>query len=256
MGSQDSTYNVITRSDSVMDLVVSLLTLLVSTSPGCSQSPFSPLSILGNILTSVHRARRFQGLGGRFEGLLRPHQLRSKFTSDSSFGDSNVYPHIVRFPYPQPIIQEFNYPTNFVKSTSVVQETEEDVSTEISIIEEISTQPSAISSNTENEIKNETQFELSRARIKKSKTKSLRLSPNPQYAVEEFTYVPDPADNNGINSDQEDNEINSFGNNNIQVPLLNNNTKAAVFIENFENLRNITFRLTEDNKRKRNHEEA
>ena len=76
--------------DTVMDLVVSLLTLLVSTSPGCSQSPFSPLSILGNILTSVHRARRFQGLGGRFESLLRPHQLRSKFTSDSSFGDSNV----------------------------------------------------------------------------------------------------------------------------------------------------------------------
>ncbi len=76
--------------DTVMDLVVSVLTLLVSASPGCAQSPFSPLSILGNILTSVHRARRFQGLGGRFESLLRPHQLRSKFTSDSSFGDSNV----------------------------------------------------------------------------------------------------------------------------------------------------------------------
>ena len=84
----------------------------------------------------------------------------------------------------------------------------------------------------------------------------MRLSPNPQYAVEEFTYLPDPVDNNGINSDQEDNEINSFGNNNKQVPFLNNNTKAAVFIENFENLRNITFRLTEDNKRKRNQEEA
>ena len=84
----------------------------------------------------------------------------------------------------------------------------------------------------------------------------MRLSPNPQYAVEEFTYVPDPSDNNGINSNQEDNEINSFGNNNIQVPFHNNNTKAAEFIENFENLRNITFRLTEDNKRKRNQEEA
>ena len=83
----------------------------------------------------------------------------------------------------------------------------------------------------------------------------MRLRPNPQYAVEEFTYVPDPADNNGINYDQEDNEINSLGNNNIQVPPLNN-TKAPVFIENFENLRNITFRLTEDNKRNKRKEEA
>ena len=76
--------------DPVMALVVSVLTLLVSASPGSAQAQFSPLSILGNILTSVHRARRFQGLGGRFESLLRPHQLRSKFTSDSSLGDSNV----------------------------------------------------------------------------------------------------------------------------------------------------------------------
>ena len=83
----------------------------------------------------------------------------------------------------------------------------------------------------------------------------MRLRPNPQYAVEEFTYVPDPADNNGINYDQEDNEINSFGNNNIQVPPVNI-TKAPVFIENFENLRNITFRLTEDNRRNKRKEEA
>ena len=49
--------------------------------------------------------------------------------------------------------------------------------------------------------------------------KSLRLSPNPQYAVEEFTYV--PADNNEINYDQEDNEIDSIGNNR-NIPSLNN----------------------------------
>ena len=78
----------------------------------------------------------------------------------------------------------------------------------------------------------------------------MRLSPNPQYAVEEFTYV--PADNNEINYDQEDNEIDSIGNNR-NIPSLNN-TKEPVFIENFENLRNITFRLTEDTRRKRKQE--
>ena len=128
------------------------------------------------------------------------------------------------------------------------------MSTDIPIIEEISTEQSTISSNKENEISNETQFESSKPRFIKERKKSLRLRPNPQYAVEEFTYVPDPADNNGINYDQEDNEINSVGNNNIQVPSVRS-TKAPAFIENFENLRNITFRLTEENKRKRKEED-
>ena len=48
-------------------------------------SPLSPLSFLGNILSSVHRARR---LGGIFQ--LQP-QLRSKLTSDNNFADSNVW---------------------------------------------------------------------------------------------------------------------------------------------------------------------
>ena len=159
--------------------------------------------------------------------------------------------HIVRFPYPQPIIQELNNPSNFVKSTSnIVHETEEDLLTDISVIEEISTEPSSI--NQENVIDKETQpLKLLAKKIKK---KSLKLSPNPQYAVEEFTYVPDPADDNEINY-EEDNEINSFGNNNIQVSPLNT-TKAPIFIENFENLRNITFRLTEDTKRRRKEEET
>ena len=48
-------------------------------------SPLSPLSFLGNIWSSVHRARR---LGGIFK--LQP-QLRSKLTSDNNFADSNVW---------------------------------------------------------------------------------------------------------------------------------------------------------------------
>ena len=105
-----------------------------------------------------------------------------------------------------------NNPSNFVKSTSnIVHETEEDLLTDISVIEEISTEPSRI--NQENVIDKETQpLKLLAKKIKK---KSLKLSPNPQYAVEEFTYVPDPADDNEINY-EEDNEINSFGNNNIK----------------------------------------
>merc|ERR1711879_448699 len=238
MGSQHSTYYVITRSDTVMELTVSLLTLLTSLTPATTQAPFSPLSFLGNIITSVHRARRFQGIGGRFDSLLRPHHLKSKFTSDNSFGVNNVYPNIVRFPYPQPIIQDFNYPPDFVKPSAfnIVQDTEEEVSTETSVTEdilEILTESSIISSNIEEE---KTIGTIKPVRKIRKVKKSLRLSPNPQYAVEEFSYV--PADNNEINYDQEDNEIDSIGNNR-NIPSLNN-TKEPVFIENFENLRNIT----------------
>merc|ERR1711879_1012810 len=133
---------------------------------------------------------------------------------------------------------------------NIVQDTEEEVSTETSVTEdilEILTESSVIASNIEEE---KTIGTIKPVRKIRKVKKSLRLSPNPQYAVEEFTYV--PADNNEINYDQEDNEIDSIGNNR-NIPSLNN-TKEPVFIENFENLRNITFRLTEDTRRKRKQE--
>ena len=77
-------------------------------------------------------------------------------------------------------------------------------------------------------------------KIRKVK-KSLTLIPNPQYAAEEFTYLPDPEDDiNEVDDDDDDRAK-------FTVPIgINKTTISPAFIDNFENLRNINFRLTLD----------
>ena len=76
------------------------------------------------------------------------------------------------------------------------------------------------------------------SRKKLIKIKKPKLIPNPKYAAEEFTYVPDPEEIN-------ENEINETDYNDQLLNLTK--SKTPLFIENFDNLRNINFKLTEDN---------
>ena len=61
-------------------------------------------------------------------------------------------------------------------------------------------------------------------------------SPNPRYAPEEFTYVPNP--------ELQSNKVQEGGE---DVDHDVHQDKSPVLIDNFENLRHINFRLTEDN---------
>ena len=77
------------------------------------------------------------------------------------------------------------------------------------------------------------------------KVKKPKLLSNPIYAVEEFTYLPDPTD------DLENNEVESHPPR-LRVPKSLNLTHPTVtnsiFIDNFDNLRKLNFKLTEDNR--------
>ena len=82
---------------------------------------------------------------------------------------------------------------------------------------------------------NKQNFDKPIKKVRKAK-KLQNLIPNPRYAAEEFTYVPDPqlSDENEVEP-----SLNKVPNQTIST--------SPVFIENFENLRNINFKLTQDN---------
>ena len=94
-----------------------------------------------------------------------------------------------------------------------------------------------LDTNSEGNDINTTEFPIITLLGERSKRRNnLKLeSPNPIYAPEEFTYVPDPEEirSNNINVSGDDDD--------------DDEEKNPVFIDNFENLRHINFRLTEDN---------
>ena len=155
-----------------------------------------------------------------------------------------VYPHIVRFPYPHHISypahllpapgpallvtdQPAPAPATTPTTTPPVELEEAEHSTEFPIVSLIPNKNLSFKKI------------VPKRKIRKVK-KSLTLIPNPQYAAEEFTYLPDPEDD--INEVDDDDDRAKF-----TVPIgVNKTTISPAFIDNFENLRNINFRLTQD----------
>ena len=140
-----------------------------------------------------------------------------------------VYPHIVRFPYPHHISYPAPAPATTPTTTPPVELEEAEHSTEFPIVSLIPNKNLSFKKI------------VPKRKIRKVK-KSLTLIPNPQYAAEEFTYLPDPEDDINEVDDDDDDDRAKF-----TVPIgINKTTISPAFIDNFENLRNINFRLTQD----------
>jgi len=245
MGSQLCTHNVITSTMKTQSVIVILVSALCSVQP---QSPFpaipgsvsvSPLSLLGNIWSSVQRSR---GL----TSLFHPHQIKSKLAGDINNGVHNFYPQIIKFPYPRHHVRDHNYPgvgsplslVSFPTISAEPSPAPSIISSQVtSFVELDTTTESTATSQKEHLRKVPEKNDDSKKGTVLKKIRKLKKSliPNPKYAAEEFTYVPDAETDNDSDTEYSDNSIGNY-------------TATPKIIENFENLRNLNFKLVEDTK--------